>query len=220
MPEGKGEDGGGRGPEDGPGGPLPRLHLRASDAEDDGKLEGDAGKDEGNDVPEPGDGHDDVERNRGPGDGPAGGEDEDEVLVVGVPVDRHPRIEGVREPVPLTLRHGQDHFRAFDGRDLKDGEGIGPTTNAIGRDPQIEPDDPTVPVEPDEMEREAHAEGVDRAAARDEKRASGPPAKSEPTKPGPERPSNSDLHTRSKSRAGLDSSPERRRSSVGRAPLS
>src|SRR5918998_75725 len=85
---------------------------------------------------------------------PAGGEDEDEVLVVGVPIDGHPRIERLEEPVPLTFRHGEDHFRAVDGGDLEDGRGVAAAADPVRRNAAIDAKDPPIPVEPDEMEGE------------------------------------------------------------------
>ena len=106
--------GGGAGPQRRPHDPLLRLHLRPGDEEDHEELEDDAGRDEHPDRPQVRERHDEVERHLSAGHRPDRRDDEDEVLVVGVAIERNPRVESLEPAIGwlLRLRHGRNNSRA------------------------------------------------------------------------------------------------------------
>ncbi len=82
-----------------------------------------------------------------------------------------------------------------------DRNGIAPAAHAVGRHTLLDGDDPPAAIQPDEIEREAHSEGVHRAAARNQERRPGPP-KSKPDEPLPDRSGNEHFHDRRRTEPG------------------
>ena len=89
--------------------PLLRLHLRPGDEEDHEELEDDAGGHEDPRRPQIRDRHDEIERHLSPGNRPDRRDDEQEVLVVFVPVERDARVEGLEPAVGSLLRLRLSH---------------------------------------------------------------------------------------------------------------